>query len=48
MQSHPTEAQRLFLKHMLDVNQGFYRPEIQGALTKSKSSTSRSFTKLLV
>ena len=35
MQSLPNEAQRCFMKHLLDLSQGLYRPEIQGALTKA-------------
>ena len=33
-QSLPTEALRLFMKHMLELSQGLYRPEIAGALQK--------------
>lgn len=34
VQSLPTEALRCFMKHALELSQGLYRPEIQGALQK--------------
>jgi hypothetical protein len=33
LQSLPTEALRCFMKHVLDISQGFYQPEIRGALS---------------
>ena len=35
LHSLPTEALRLFMKHALDLAQGFYQPEIKGALSGS-------------
>ena len=37
VQSLPHEAQRLFMKHVLELTQGLFRPEIQGALEKTTS-----------
>ena len=34
VQSLPTEALRCFMKHALELYQGLYRPDIQGALQK--------------
>ena len=31
LQSLPNEALRCFMKHMLEVSQGFFKPEIQGS-----------------
>jgi hypothetical protein len=33
LQSLPNEALRCFMKHLLDVSQGLYQPEIKGALS---------------
>ena len=33
LHSLPTEALRLFMKHALDLAQGFFQPEIKGALS---------------
>ena len=33
LQSLPNDALRLFMKHALDLAQGFYQPEIKGALS---------------
>ena len=35
IQSLPTEASRGFMKHVVELNQGLFRPEIQGALQRS-------------
>ena len=35
LQSLPNEALRCFMKHALELSQGLYGPEIQGALQKS-------------
>ena len=35
LQTLPNEALRCLMKHMLEVSQGFFKPEIQGALGKS-------------
>ena len=37
LQSLPNEALRCLMKHMLEVPQGFFRPEIQGALQRSSA-----------
>ena len=37
LQSLPNEALRLFMKHMLEVPQGFFKPEIQGAFLRSSA-----------
>ena len=34
VQSLPTAALRCFMKHALELSQGLYRPEIQGALQR--------------
>ena len=36
LQALPNEALRLAMKHFSDVAQGFYKPEIAGALTQPK------------
>ena len=35
LQSLPNEALRCFMKHVLELTQGVFRPEIQGALLRS-------------
>ena len=37
LQSLPKEALRCLMKHMLEVSQGFFRPDIHGALLRSSA-----------
>ena len=39
VQSLPSEAQRCFCKHALDIACGLYQPEIRGALSSTSADT---------